>query len=99
MGYVIYQGTTIASMSSYKYVDNVTSYRDQDVMNGVTYFYKVSARNWVYEGNLTDLVSATPGEKSTWTTTTSILAIVAMVAVVAIVAISALAFRKTGKSG
>jgi hypothetical protein len=45
-------------------VGNVTSFTDSSVVNGVTYYYRVSAVNSVGEGALSGELSATPGASS-----------------------------------
>lgn len=58
--YNLYRGTSPGGESPYKEVGNVLSYSDNEVSNGVTYYYNVSAVNSVGEGALSDEVSATP---------------------------------------
>jgi LPXTG-motif cell wall-anchored protein len=41
-------------------IGNVTTYTDDEVVNGQTYWYKVSAVNAVGEGAMTGTESATP---------------------------------------
>ncbi|MBS3782435.1 MAG: right-handed parallel beta-helix repeat-containing protein [Candidatus Thermoplasmatota archaeon] len=59
--YAIYKGTQGQSVQFYKQVDESTfSYRDTQVTNGVTYYYKISGVSGRGEGNLSDALSATP---------------------------------------
>ena len=58
-GYVIYRGTA-SGQETYLAPCSGLTYIDQGLTNGVTYYYKVSARNVMGEGLLSGEVSATP---------------------------------------
>ena len=65
-GYSIYRGTSSGSETFYKSVGTVTTYLDQSVTSGTTYFYKIKAVNNVGQSNLSIEASAssitTPGQ-------------------------------------
>lgn len=58
--YTIYRGETSGGQTYLAEVGDVRYYVDTEVTNGVTYYYKVSARNSMEEGPLSDEVNATP---------------------------------------
>jgi hypothetical protein len=58
--YKIYRGTTSGGETLLTQVGNVTSYTDNSVTNGTTYYYEVSAVNSVGESALSNERSATP---------------------------------------
>jgi fibronectin type 3 domain-containing protein len=58
--YRIYKGTVSGSENFLTEIGDVTFYNDSAVNNGVTYFYKVAAKNSVGEGVLSTRTSATP---------------------------------------
>jgi fibronectin type 3 domain-containing protein len=57
-GYIIYRGTAPGSETLYKTVGTVTTYLDQSVTSGTTYYYKIEAVNAVGPGNLSAETSA-----------------------------------------
>ncbi len=59
-GYNIYRGTAAGSESPLTTVGTVLTYVDNDVTNGGTYYYKVSAVNGVGEGVKSNELSAIP---------------------------------------
>ncbi len=59
-GYNVYRGTSTGAETLLTTVGNVTGWTDNSVVNGVTYYYKVSALNSVGEGALSNERSATP---------------------------------------
>jgi outer membrane protein assembly factor BamB len=59
--YSIYRGTTSGGETFLIEIGNVTYYNDTSVLNGDTYFYKVSAKNANGEGPLSNEASGTPG--------------------------------------
>ena len=63
--YRVYRGTSSGGETLLTTVGVVTSYTDATVVNGVTYFYKVSAVNAVGEGVLSNERSATPRRRAT----------------------------------
>jgi len=58
--YRIYRGTAAGTESLLAEIGNVSSYTDAGLMNGVTYYYEVSAVNAVGEGPRSNEISATP---------------------------------------
>jgi len=99
-GYKVYRGTSADSLSLLDTVGLVTSYTDDAVTNGQTYYYKVSALSAVGEGQLSEVEDATPtaeggddddddGEDSTM-----LYIIIAIVAIAAVAAVAALFFLK-----
>ncbi len=58
--YKVYRGTSPGQLSAYADAATLTSYTDTAVVNGTTYYYKVSAENAYGEGPLSSEVSATP---------------------------------------
>ncbi|MDD1755571.1 MAG: fibronectin type III domain-containing protein, partial [Methanomassiliicoccales archaeon] len=68
-GYRIYRGTSSSSLSLLATVGSVLSYTDSGLLDGTTYYYKVSAVNSIGEGSSSAVVSATttctvPGQPS-----------------------------------
>ena len=59
-GYRVYRGTVSGGETLLTTVGNVTGWTDSLVVNGVTYYYKVSAVNSVGEGASSNERSATP---------------------------------------
>jgi fibronectin type 3 domain-containing protein len=58
--YTVYRGNTSGGQSLLTTVGNVQLYSDRDVVNDVTYYYKVGAVNSAGEGPLSNEASATP---------------------------------------
>ncbi len=58
-GYFLYRGMSEASVLMFTQVEEAT-YTDTGLMNGETYYYKVSAFNSVGEGDLSSVLVATP---------------------------------------
>ena len=58
--YKIYKGNTSENISLHKEIGNTLFFNDTDVINGNTYYYKVTAKNVIGEGPLSNEVSATP---------------------------------------
>jgi len=58
--YEIYRGLSPDQMATMGTVGNVTSYNDNSVENGVTYHYKVRARNEQGWSNFSSLTNSTP---------------------------------------
>ena len=58
--YKVYRGTTSGSGMLVATIENVLTYSDTGLVNGVTYYYRVSAVNDIGEGTLSNEVSATP---------------------------------------
>ncbi|MGB9895408.1 MAG: DUF2341 domain-containing protein [Thermoproteota archaeon] len=56
-GYKIYRSTTPGGEAYLTTVGNVTSYEDSNIVNGITYYYKVSAINEMGEGSASSEVS------------------------------------------
>ena len=61
INYKIYRGTTSGGETFLIQIGDVLSYNDTSVINGITYYYKVSAVNTNGEGSLSTEASATPG--------------------------------------
>ncbi|MEM3342043.1 MAG: fibronectin type III domain-containing protein, partial [Thermoplasmata archaeon] len=59
-GYRIYRGTSEWSLTLINETGNTTSYLDNDLTNGVRYYYRVSALNARGEGTSTQVISAVP---------------------------------------
>ncbi|UCH88529.1 MAG: fibronectin type III domain-containing protein [Thermoplasmata archaeon] len=57
--YRIYKGTTLEGVKFYTELGVVLLYQDTDVSSNVKYFYRVSAKNSVGEGPLSDCVNIT----------------------------------------
>ena len=70
-GYKVYRGTTSGSLTFLANASG-TTYNDNAVTNGTTYYYKVSAENSVGEGAKSDEESATPGASAVTLDKTSI---------------------------
>lgn len=60
IGYMVYRGLTPDTLYSLGLVGNVTTYNDNTVENGKTYYYSVSAINMQGEGNRSAVVSVIP---------------------------------------
>ncbi|UCG68600.1 MAG: right-handed parallel beta-helix repeat-containing protein [Thermoplasmata archaeon] len=58
--YLIYRGTTSGNETFLAEIGNLLFYNDTSVSNGVTYYYKVTAKNEVGEGVFSNEVSALP---------------------------------------
>jgi parallel beta-helix repeat protein len=58
--YIIYRGNDTDHMEMLAAVENVTSFRDTNLTNGMTYHYSVSAVNLVGEGPATGIIEAIP---------------------------------------
>jgi parallel beta-helix repeat protein len=59
-GYRIYKGTESGILTFLEEIGNILYYEDTDVINGMTYYYQVSALNTFGEGPRLMEVSATP---------------------------------------
>ena len=60
VGYIVYRGTDGGSMETYQELLNVISFNDENVNNGITYRYAISAFNSIGEGNRSASVTVTP---------------------------------------
>jgi hypothetical protein len=58
--YSIYRGTEPGNETFLLKIGNITHFKDTDVTNGVTYYYRVSATNSLAEGPLSNSTFATP---------------------------------------
>ena len=58
--FTVYRGPDLGNLTSLAMLGNVTSYLDQNVTNGVMYYYAVSASNLVGEGPMTSAISCIP---------------------------------------
>jgi peptide/nickel transport system substrate-binding protein len=59
-GYVLHKGTTSGNYPTSIDLDEITSYIDKDVSNGVTYYYRIAAKNTNGQGDKSNEASATP---------------------------------------
>lgn len=59
--FIVYRGTDKDNMIRFLTLGNLTEYMDVDVVNGVRYYYAISAVNIKGEGNRCDPASAMPG--------------------------------------
>jgi fibronectin type 3 domain-containing protein len=59
-GYRLYRGTVSGSLSLYQTLGDTNGYNDTAASNGTTYYYQVSAVNFVGEGARSSESSATP---------------------------------------
>jgi len=60
VGYNVYRGEDGTELKLFKRLGNTLSWTDTDVVNGIKYYYRVSAFNNVNEGVLSELVVAKP---------------------------------------
>jgi hypothetical protein len=60
--YLIYRGTSSGGETLLAEIADVLNYNDTDVTNGVEYFYRISARNIIGEGDLSNEASGIPFE-------------------------------------
>lgn len=58
--YIIYRSETQGKVTYLTEIEDVLNYNDTDVTNNVTYFYRISAKNVIGEGPLSDDFNATP---------------------------------------
>ncbi|MEE9151444.1 MAG: fibronectin type III domain-containing protein, partial [Thermoplasmata archaeon] len=58
--YIIYKGTTSGTTTLFIEIGDTLSYDDTTVFNGVTYYYKVSAKNAIGEGPSSNEANAKP---------------------------------------
>ncbi|MCK5560651.1 MAG: peptidase C1, partial [Thermoplasmata archaeon] len=65
INYIIYKSTTPDNESYFTEIGNILYYNDTDVINGITYYYKVGAKNEVGNGPLSNEISATPASVPT----------------------------------
>ncbi|UCE37349.1 MAG: fibronectin type III domain-containing protein [Thermoplasmata archaeon] len=63
--YVIYRGETKGEETYLIDIENILFYNDTTVLNGVTYYYSVSSKNHIGEGDSSETVNATPGKTKT----------------------------------
>jgi LPXTG-motif cell wall-anchored protein len=59
-GYNVYRGTSESTLVLFFERGNLTHFMDDSVINGQTYYYKVTAVNAVGEGTASDVEHATP---------------------------------------
>ena len=59
-GYRVYRGTSPGGETFLQSTGAVTSFHDSGLVNGTTYYYKVTALNAIGEGSLSNEASATP---------------------------------------
>ncbi|WP_455391512.1 fibronectin type III domain-containing protein, partial [[Eubacterium] cellulosolvens] len=58
--YIIYRSTSPVQKVFYRLFSNKSNFNDTNVTNDVTYYYKISAKNAIGEGPLSNEVSGTP---------------------------------------
>jgi fibronectin type 3 domain-containing protein len=63
--YIIYKGTSISDFNVFQVIDNIEYFNDTDVINGIKYYYAISAQNAMGEGNKSKIISAEPGAPPT----------------------------------
>lgn len=97
-GYKVYRGTSADSLVLLDTVGVVTSYTDDNVTNGQTYYYKVSAVNAIGEGAMSDAEDTTPtadgGDDDDGESSTMLYIIIAIIAIAAVAAVAAFFFLK-----
>ncbi len=59
-GYLIFRGTSTGSETLYQSITNVTTYLDQTVTSGTTYYYKIKAVNDVGQSDFSNEATAKP---------------------------------------
>lgn len=62
--YIIYKGTSSGNLSFHQMIPNILYFNDTNITNNVTYFYKVSAKNLIGKGPLSNEISATPKKET-----------------------------------
>lgn len=95
--YNIYRGNTSGGESLLTTVGNVLSYNDNNVTNGMTYFYRLKAENIIGEGPYSEEVNAMPaasGDDDGEGISPAVLALLAAVAIIVIVLLGFMLFRK-----
>ncbi len=60
LNYTIYRGVALGSISKLTVIPAVNVFKDAGLINGVTYYYKLSATNSVGESPLSDAAACTP---------------------------------------
>jgi fibronectin type 3 domain-containing protein len=98
-GYKVYRGTTEGAEILLVTLGDVTTYVDDGVVNGQTYYYKVSAVNTVGEGPFSEVEDATPTAESgdddeDEGDSTTLYIIIAIIAIAAVAAVAAFFFLK-----
>jgi len=94
-GYVIYRGTSEGAVSTVLVtLGNVNTYTDDDVVNGQTYWYKISAVNSIGQGTTTDAVDATPSADAGDSGDNTMLYIIIAIVIVAAIAGAAVLFLR-----
>jgi hypothetical protein len=63
--YLIYKGTSKNEVTLYETIGKLNEFRDTNLTNGVTYYYKLSAWNSIGESESTLILQSTPGAKPT----------------------------------
>ncbi len=58
--FTVYRGPDLGNLTPLALLGNVTSYLDENVSNGITYYYAVSASNLAGEGLMTSAISCVP---------------------------------------
>jgi fibronectin type 3 domain-containing protein len=102
-GYKVYRGTSADSLSLLVALGNVTTYVDEDVINGQMYYYRVSAVNGMGEGPQTVSEEATPvadggnggeNEDDGGSDNTMLFVIIAIVAIAAVAGVAVFLLKR-----
>lgn len=61
--YFIHRNDILYKENIIMQIENITNFNDTSVINGITYYYRISASNYIGEGFLSNEVTATPSIK------------------------------------
>jgi outer membrane protein assembly factor BamB/fibronectin type 3 domain-containing protein len=62
INYSIYKGTISGTEKLFTKIGDITTYEDSDVVNGITYYYQITANNTLGESAKSNEASAIPGK-------------------------------------
>jgi predicted phage tail protein len=96
-GYKVYRGTSEGAETLLATLGNTLTYVDNDVVNGQTYYYRVSAVNALGEGPLTGSVVAKPNVGGDGGDGTLLLAIIAIAIIATVAAVALFYLKKKNK--